>query len=120
MIDLEQLKADVAAGTPGDWELRENSTEPGYYYISGRGAMVVTLTEDNSGNSMFDMSDPDARRIARVPELEAAVIAQAAEIARLRTAISGLFQDYMTSENHHPNHVLVSKNRFELLRALGE
>jgi hypothetical protein len=41
-----------------------------------------------------------------------------AEIARLRAAIAGIADDYMTSENHHPGYVLIPTAKFEALRAM--
>lgn len=34
------------------------------------------------------------------------------------TAISGIADDYMTSEHHHPGYVLIPTEKFELLRAM--
>lgn len=39
----------------------------------------------------------------------------------LLSAVIGIADDYMTSEHHHPDHVLIPKAKFEeILTALGE
>lgn len=42
--------------------------------------------------------------------------AAAAEVARLREALDGFSDDYMTSEAHHPGYVLIPTAKFEAIR----
>lgn len=53
--------------------------------------------------------------------LQATVERQAAEIARYREAATAMRDDYQTSEQHHPDHILVMRKDFDALcQALGD
>lgn len=49
-------------------------------------------------------------------EAAALIRQQQAEIARLREALTGVDDDYMTSDTHHPGYVLIPAEKFERLR----
>ena len=87
-MDAAQIAAMIAdreAGTPGPWRVKVNSRDD-----------QVTCDLTICGD-IFQMADlngpqyahqhPNARRMARVPDMEAAIIAQAAELERLREAM---------------------------------
>ena len=84
-MDAAQIAAMIAdreAGTPGPWRVKVNSRDD-----------QVTCDLTICGD-IFQMADlngpqyahqhPNARRMARVPDMEAAIIAQATELERLR------------------------------------
>lgn len=82
---IAAIKADREAGTPGFWQWVEKSRDnaPPFWVIFDPGEDdpdIATVTDFGSAT--------DARRIARVPYLEAAFIAQSEEIERLREAIA--------------------------------
>jgi len=62
MINIEAIKADREAGTPGDWYSAENGD-------------VLSNYDESFDVVVAKVFGPDIRRIARVPELEDAVIA---------------------------------------------
>lgn len=89
---IAAIKADREAGTPGPWMLdisqskylsRENKhchliSGPGWAYF----ARIWVRLMDTDENT--PVGEANARRIARVPDMEAAIIAQATEIERLQ------------------------------------
>ena len=82
MIDLDEMKRDMETGTPGPWTWDEWFCDlsplwscdmcQGTGYISWNG---------------IDARLPNARRIARVPDMEATILAQAATIESLRARV---------------------------------
>lgn len=93
--EIAEMQADALAGTPGEWKLVT-------IVLMNSGARVVVSPEARIGeidchaafkrgdgwNAECPIRDANARRIARVPRLEATITAQAAEIARLREALA--------------------------------
>lgn len=81
---LAALVADKEAGTPGPWY-----AESGHVQQNGQLYWQVTDGSDAIMQNQFcwcqGSQDANARRIARVPDLEDAVIALQAEVARLST-----------------------------------
>ena len=65
-MNTEQLRKDIEAGTQGDW------------VVDGRGITSTSLHAMDCIIEHVYGSEPDARRIARVPQLER--IALAAEL----------------------------------------
>jgi hypothetical protein len=90
---VEQIKADREAGTQGDWSVHKTVVGDAYIGVMkpGRESLehVVTSVEAHANvkESALKRNLADARRIARVPEMENLIVAQAAEIERLRNAI---------------------------------
>lgn len=96
MIDIEQLRADIAAGTPGPWPMETVRTSCGVCHKIGpwphkwrHGADMSACIYDDypSPPEGTDTMLANARRIARVPDLEAAYLALAEENTRLRDAM---------------------------------
>lgn len=81
MINLEELKADHAAGTVGPWRK---------YKCACGDPICKQYTVTPQGSVGF--YEPDADRIARLPELEAAYI-EAVELLNLCAAGSVLYQE---------------------------
>lgn len=52
--------------------------------------------------------DPGGRHLMSVKRAEI-------EIERLRQAVEGIDDDYMTSEHHHPGYVLIPTAKFEAI-----
>ena len=84
-IDIAALVADREAGTQGSWF-------PGG--VAGGGRPTMVYSDDATGSAIADAvlqfvsrlqseCEANARRIARVPDMEAALIAQDAELKRL-------------------------------------
>ncbi len=86
-MNIADIIADRDAGTPGPWS---NHGQPDVVccegYTSNGAAKVVTVA---SSRAWMKPLEPfaNASRIARVPDMEAALIAQSAEIERLRGAL---------------------------------
>lgn len=78
-IDIAALVADREAGTKGPWDL----DGPVWNQIIWTDAenRICFMAHSNGLNDARDLAN--ARRIARVPDMEAALIAQDAEIERL-------------------------------------
>ena len=95
MIDIDELKRDRAAGTQGPWVhnvMCEDVGDPYLDYVSGNGRVVAGET-----------TETDARRIARVPDLEAAYIALAARVKaadELAERAYHVFQSEYTNTRH--------------------
>lgn len=66
---IEEMKADMAAGTQGPWWYQERSDAYTHIVRSGESRFLVQLGQDTSG-----VAESNARRIARLPELEAEVL----------------------------------------------
>jgi hypothetical protein len=95
---IEELRADMAAGTRGPWRWSDKyPTEDGRrnWSLLGDKHGYGILCCDGEGNSPQGIGDPEnARRIARVPTLEAEVLrlteeraALAEELARMRGSL---------------------------------
>lgn len=93
MIDIEQLRADIAAGTPGPW-VNDGPTWNAIIW-SDNGNRIAFMAHSNGLNDARD--EANARRIARLPDLEAAYLALADENARLRAALAEI------SDRHIPD-----------------
>ena len=94
-MDAAQIAAMIAdreAGTPGPWMFGTAS----HSYRVRRGVQKMFGVQvdfgTNEGNipnfGTKDQAEHDARRIARVPDMEAHIIAQSAELERLRAALT--------------------------------
>ena len=85
MTDLiNQIREDREKGTPGPWKWSWDD-EP---YMSWTLSPGVLIAEETDGTPAGDKIDQaNARRIARVPDMEQTILDQAAEIERLREAL---------------------------------
>lgn len=74
MIDINELRADIEVGTPGKWMAAPYSSVVGAPIVSsptGRSIGQVTYFDLGGNFSGHDReSDANARRIARLPQLE--------------------------------------------------
>lgn len=89
MINIEELKADRAAGTQGDWEWVE--AYPNGFTTQWRvspGVLTVDGSDGTPGGDGIDRAN--ASRIARLPQLEAAYIEAVEHIERLVVAIENM------------------------------
>jgi len=84
---VAQMVADRDAGTPGPWTA---SPSPFEVYNIGHGVLKNYIVADDYTMiaAMYDddLDDADTRRIARLPDLEAAYFTLAAENATLRAS----------------------------------
>lgn len=77
--EIAAMQADAEKGTPGPWRAVEAFHGPvDIFDPSGRDVVTVY------GGGVPESRKTNARRIARVPAMEATISAQAAEIERLR------------------------------------
>ena len=92
MIDLDEMKRDMEAGTPGPWFLEGN-----WDHKSGNRLGGWVSNNPPAGSPVFALEASvgtpneiaaNARRIARVPDMEATIIAQAATIEALRASVA--------------------------------
>lgn len=91
--EIAAMQADAEKGTPGPWvsaqmtnifHIHPKGVKPGY---QARIADVIYWGKGHGGdrrNPLIDDAKANARNIARVPDMIATIIAQAAEIERLR------------------------------------
>lgn len=92
-IDIAALVADREAGTQGPWVVHEEPEEQIDICAADRpvGRFVPIMSRGMGYNdNVDDESRANARRIARVPDMEAALIAQDAELKRLRQKVQDL------------------------------
>ena len=97
-LDVELIKRDADAGTPGPWGVPDQTyrrhltveiTHDDLVQCPGsNGAMSYTDTICTLEWSNTPEWETNARRIARVPELEAAFIEHTAEIAALKEQVA--------------------------------
>ena len=94
--DVEQMCMDMAAGTPGPWPMETVRTSCGVCHKIGPWPHKWRHGQDMSACIYDDYPSPpegtdtmlaNARRIARLPDLEIDYLALAEEIARLRAAL---------------------------------
>lgn len=94
MSDLiEQIKRDREAGTPGPWAAKKSAFE---VFNVDHGEMKYEIAADFTLIAALYSSDidPDARRIARVPAMEEALLAA----EKLADGFELLIQDLMNDE----------------------
>ena len=115
MIDIEQLRADIAAGTPGPWPMETVRTSCGVCHKIGpwphkwrHGADMSACIYDDypSPPEGTDTMLANARRIARVPDLEAAYLAQNERIKALESAISAAERQVRNGRTMAAMHIL--------------
>ena len=82
-IDIAALVADREAGTKGPWQPLDDAVVMADNVL----ATVAVIDFDNTEEVQ---ALADVRRIARVPDMEAALIAQDAELKRLRQKVKDL------------------------------
>src|SRR5690606_20223008 len=81
MIDLEQLEADREAGTTGPWIVRT---------LENFGYNIVHYKDCDKFNIIRVVktaSEHDARRVARLPDLEEAYISSTEKVAELQAKL---------------------------------
>ena len=88
--DVDQMRRDMEAGTPGPWEFANSESPCGQEWY-GCGVTAPGYTEFLWLEHLAEVDIPLARRIARVPQLEA-------EVLRLRSLI-GQAEYQMRSES---------------------
>lgn len=117
MTLIDDIKRDREAGTPGDWSYVEAQSTDGQKWL---GCGVV----DENGYEFLWLQNspeydiPDARRIARVPRMEAALLA-AEECERVLTAMANRVSLY--SGGHDDKLVNDAEEALDAFRkALGE
>lgn len=71
---VDDIKRDVEAGTPGPWEISDERGVMGSRLIYSEDKYGIGEVWDISGSSE---NEPNARRTARVPEMEARILADA-------------------------------------------
>ena len=74
--EIEQMQKDIEAGTPGPWGYAPTETADVSHLIRDQGGQGIAKITDSFGLPV----EENARRIARVPQLEA-------EVMRLRRVI---------------------------------
>ena len=80
-IDIAALVADREAGTKGPWVALDSE-------VVMADDVIATVAVIDFDNTEEVQALADVRRIARVPDMEAAIIAQDAELKRLRLSVS--------------------------------
>jgi len=135
-VDLRGAAEMAREVAPGEWFSDSVESEGGHgrfnayaVFIPGlaEGAPPTSLVDThNSDNSCIhtdfdgdfvDAWDEHGRRVceyiaAASPER---VLALLDEVERLRSAVSGIGDDFQTSAHHHPKHILIPAEKFEQL-----
>ena len=106
--EIEQMKADIEAGTPGPW-VRDCWDILGK--APGTGAVAEVCKPNGDDDTFWRSAEPDAnaRRIARVPELEA-------EVLRLREALRPISQHYVELDKTTRMRAIGTRIDIEVLR----
>ena len=88
-VNIEQIKRDRKEGTPGRWvHYSKGRLERIEAKINGALICICGIHKIGSrGGKEVGCWRANARRVARLPDLEATVIAQSEEIERLREAL---------------------------------
>ena len=87
-FDLAQMIADREAGTPGEWRIRINKGDDEDVCDVSICGDIFVLADLNG--PQYAHQYPNARRIARVPLLEAEIIRLTARVAELEGALKPL------------------------------
>lgn len=97
-IDIEQLRKDMEAGTQGDWEA---ALERGCHGViaqtlpEGGANMVALIGNDTDTPEREPTRFANARRIARLPDLEQAYMDLHEQNRNLREALADITDKYM-------------------------
>ena len=110
---VAQMVADREAGTPGPWRIVRlassfDSRDSSFGISYGRSGNRLALV-DGEGNSSSH-NEPNARRIARLPDIEAAYLTLAAENATLRASEAAALERVAELEAALANPVAVHAN----------
>lgn len=100
-IDIEQLKADIEAGTPGPWTYRPHRYDDwglirggdDYPVASASTCRASDREKDKHRTNKTDPSFNNARRIARVPDMEARILSDADRIAALEAKVAEAYDE---------------------------
>lgn len=96
-INLDELRADREAGTDGPWRYHHDKYEGDAILASNKPIRwVVRRYEDpDTGYDVVDIpNEADARRIARLPDLEAAYLEAVEALRVANDAITEMFRYY--------------------------
>lgn len=95
-MDWKQLEQDREDGTPGPWEFDPDNPQMSYEIYSDEGFLVVSAVIIRSREE----TETNARRIARVPDLEALALAgrELAEAADCTDYIKKALEDGAISD----------------------
>ena len=76
MSIFDQIKADAEAGTPGPWEIGNLESWEGFSGVAFRRVYFPSKSDEDihEAHVRGEDCDANARRIARVPELERMVL----------------------------------------------
>ena len=91
-FDLAQMIADREAGTPGEWRIRINKGDDEDVCDVSICGDIFVLADLNG--PQYAHQYPNARRIARVPLLEAEIIRLTARVAELEGALMDIRSHY--------------------------
>jgi hypothetical protein len=95
-IDWKKLEADREAGTPGPWFARETYVHDKHVWYDAEGAR-----HGDTPNVAFDCEEEtDARRIARLPALEAYALAAREKLEAAEELVRAL-EPYAALAKHH-------------------
>lgn len=83
-LDIAAMKADMEAGAPGPWRVGPVDDT---VVVAADGSEIAAIDGDYNEPDLWPMMEANARRIARVPDMEETLISQAAEIERLKYQI---------------------------------
>jgi hypothetical protein len=93
---IDQIRADREAGTPGPW--RQDADHDICHDKDGDGVLWTIAyprwPDINDRHITWEQCHADARRIARVPDLESAYLASAVRIDETETALVRLLLAY--------------------------
>lgn len=78
------MKADREAGTPGPWRVGPVDDT---VVVAADGSEIAAIDGDYNEPDLWPMMEANARRIARVPDMEETILSLAAEIERLKYQI---------------------------------
>jgi len=88
MIDLDEMKRDMDAGTAGPWRIPGQPDKVCCDGYTRHGWAKVVTTASIPAWMQGDEPFANARRIARVPDMEATILDQAATIEALRARLA--------------------------------
>lgn len=101
MIDIEQMKRDREAGSPGPWRLGSWGDN---VFGTGANDEWISVCRVKRDDAQIEESQDavDARRISRVPDMEDTILEQQAEIERLKAALREIADITERKKNCYP------------------
>ena len=117
-IDHDQMKADMDAGTPGPWTAKKAVIGYDYGILFDDNLLAETYADIRHENEYAtDESAANARRIARLPDLEAAYLVATARADRAEAELAQMRKDGSYYKEADIDKLMADRDELAALRA---